>query len=462
MDSALEYIHSFPRFNGRTGIKPGLERMEAILQRLGNPHHSLRFVHVAGTNGKGSTCAYLAKMLQACGYRVGLYTSPYISQFSDRMSINGKEIDEDTLHLLVEKVKPHIEAICRTPMGEPTEFEVVTLLAILFFAREGVDMVVWETGLGGRLDATNVVHPLISVITNVALDHMHILGSTVSEIAAEKAGIIKPGVPVVTAADGEALHVIMNKAQEQKCDIYVYGTDFISHRTKYDWDGQWFTYNGLQRVWNDVSISMLGEHQCINASVALAVMEVLEAKGILSIDRQALLEALLQTRWPGRLEKIGKRPLILLDGAHNPHGAHALARSLKELLNGQRLIVVLGILEDKVVPELIEPWLSLAKSIIVTEPETPRRADAEQVMQLIKRLLENAPSLHQEEAEHAAVTTFPADIQLLIERNVSDACLHACTLAGMHDVVLVTGSLFTISEARRFLLAQWGEPVSST
>jgi dihydrofolate synthase / folylpolyglutamate synthase len=313
-------------------------------------------------------------------------------------------------------------------------------------------VIVWETGLGGRLDATNVVRPLVSVITNVSLDHMHILGSTVAEIAAEKAGIIKPGIPVVTAAEGEALEVIARRAQKQGCALYVYGRDFSIRRTEYDWEGQTFTYNGIHSVWKDVSISMLGAHQCTNAGVALAVMEVLSAQGVFSGEEQALREGLLRTQWAGRLERIGKKPTILLDGAHNPDGARALAQALRELLHGQRLIVVLGILADKVVPDVITPWLPLADEIIVTEPDTPRSADAQEVARLIERLCAEESTRDTEGFPPVAGRRASAAVPLTIERNVTRACKQACTLAGEEDVVLVTGSLYTISEARRVLL----------
>lgn len=438
MDETLEYIHSFPRFTGHSGIKPGLERMEALLERMGHPHRLLRFFHVAGTNGKGSTCAFLAGMLRACGQRVGVYTSPYLSHFSDRMSVNGREIDAKTLQTLVEEVKPHIAEVSRTKAGMPTQFEVITLLAILYFSREKVDWVVWETGLGGRLDATNVVTPQVSLITNVALDHTQILGTTIPAIAREKAGIIKQGVPVVTAAEGEALAVIQEKAQKEGSPLYVYGRDFFSQRKAGGWEGQRMVYHGLQRHRQTFSLSLLGAHQCVNASVAVAAMEVLAQQGMVPLDWEAWTRGVAQTRWPGRLELVRQTPRLLLDGAHNPHGAQALAKALQELVQGQRLIVVFGVLADKEVAGVIQPWLPLADTVIITEPDNPRRAKAEEVGQVIRRL-----------SEAEAGKGGPR--QVLVERKVERACDLALSLAQPGDVILVTGSLFTISQARIFL-----------
>ncbi|MGZ4107906.1 MAG: bifunctional folylpolyglutamate synthase/dihydrofolate synthase, partial [Tumebacillaceae bacterium] len=244
VSQAENWIHSFDRFDGRTGIKPGLERMEAMLERLGNPHQRLKFLHVAGTNGKGSTCAYLARILEAAGYRVGLYTSPYLEQFNDRMSVSGENISDTELTELVAQLRPVVEEVSTTSCGRPTEFEVVTTLSLLHYAKQQVDFVVLETGLGGRLDSTNVVTPLLSLITNVGRDHEAILGSTIEQIAAEKAGIIKPGVPILTTATGVARDVIVRRAEELGATSYEGNRDFTASRTSYSLDGQTFDWTG--------------------------------------------------------------------------------------------------------------------------------------------------------------------------------------------------------------------------
>ncbi|TCS76486.1 dihydrofolate synthase/folylpolyglutamate synthase [Effusibacillus lacus] len=424
-----EWVASFPKFDGRWGIKLGLERMEALLAKLGNPHTRLRFLHVAGTNGKGSTCAYLASIYQAAGYKVGRYTSPYLVHFYDRMSINGVDVTEEQLSGYAEMLKPHIEEIRLTEIGEPTEFEVITLLAILFFLDQEVDLVVWETGLGGRLDATNVVTPLASVITNVGLDHLVHLGPSIEAIAAEKAGIIKPGIPLFTGAVGSALEVILNKAGELGVPVRVLDKDFGFVRTHHSLSGQVFDYQSTNTELKNLEIKMLGEHQCKNATLAIGTVLHLSETGVLPVREQALRKGLLRTHWPGRLEIVHGNPLVLLDGAHNPHGTEALAAALADLFGKQKLILVIGILQDKLVPGVLEPVLPFAKTVIVTAPDTPRAASPEDVEMFVR--------------DRVQVPSFRIPC-------VSDAAAYAMNLAQTNDVVLVTGSLYTISEARRY------------
>ncbi|MFC4767892.1 bifunctional folylpolyglutamate synthase/dihydrofolate synthase [Effusibacillus consociatus] len=425
----IDWISSFPKFDGRWGIKLGLERMEALLERMGNPHHQLQFIHVAGTNGKGSTCAYLACIYQQAGYRVGRYTSPYILHFYDRMSVNGIDVTEQQLSIYAEQLKPHIEEIRFSEVGEPTEFEIVTLLAILFFIDQKVDLVVWETGLGGRLDATNVVSPLATVITNVGLDHLVHLGPTVEVIAREKAGIAKEGVPLFTGAEEPALSVILAKAQEVGAPYRVLGKEFGYSRKGYSLAGQAFDFYSTDIELHDLEISMLGEHQCKNAALAVRTVLHLSEQGVLPVEENDLRTGLKLTRWPGRLEIVRHHPLVLLDGAHNPHGAEALAAALHELLGNRKLVLVLGILQDKLVPGVIDPIVPFAHKIIVTAPNSPRAADVRDVEMFIRDRV-----------------TVP--IELI--PNVAEAVDHAIRSIGSEEVVLVTGSLYTISEARQF------------
>lgn len=430
--SATDWIHSFDRFDGRKGIKLGLERMEAMLERLGNPHRDLRFVHVAGTNGKGSTCAYLASVLERAGYRVGLYTSPYLSGFGDRMRIGGLNITDDALDALVDRVKPIIEDVSVTEHGRPTEFEVITLLAILFYAGERVDFVVWETGLGGRLDATNVVTPLLSLITNVGRDHEAILGQGLARIAAEKAGIIKSGIPVLTSAKGVALDVIERTANEQGAPCEVAGRDFTADRLTYGLEGQSFDWSGMAEHHAGLRIRMLGPHQIENAALAVAACVRLRLLGY-AISDEALRAGLESTAWPGRLEIVSQSPLTLLDGAHNPEGATALAAAVRELLPHRRLIFVIGILADKAIPDVLAPLAELADHVIVTRPDIARAAQTSDVADVVLAL---APTIPVETAE-----------------TVATALQRAAELAaGEQDSVICTGSLYMISEARALLV----------
>ena len=424
-----EWISSFPKFDGRWGIKLGLERMEYLLEQLGNPHEKLRFIHVAGTNGKGSTCAYLASIYQQAGYRVGRYTSPYIMHFFDRMSINGIDATEEQLNRYAEQLKPHIAPLAGTEIGEPTEFEVITLLAVLFFSEQQVDLVIWETGLGGRLDATNVVTPLASVITNVGLDHLLHLGPTIEAIAREKAGIVKPSVPVVTAAEEPALSVILEKAEASHAPAMILGQDFHFERIGKSLSGQVFHFFSSNIQMRDLEIAMLGEHQCANASLAVQTVLTLSAQETLPVPNDALRKGLELTRWPGRLEIVRRDPLVLLDGAHNPHGAEALAKALQELLKDQKLVLVVGILQDKLVPGVLDPILPFASRIIITAPDSPRAAKLEDV----QAFLHNRTK-----------------VPLQSVAGVATAVEHAVSIVQKQEAVLVTGSLYTISEARQY------------
>jgi len=431
MSSTLEWIHSFDRFDGRQGFKPGLERMEHMLAQLDNPHHDLRFLHVAGTNGKGSTCAYLAAMLEAAGYRVGLYTSPYLTTFYDRMVTGEETVQPEELDELAARLRPVVDATAASPFGRPTEFEVVTTLALLFYRKRRVDFVVWETGLGGRLDATNVVTPLLTLITNVGHDHKAILGDTIEQIAAEKAGILKPGVPLLTTASAPALVVLEQKAAELDVAVQVLGRDFLATRSSFGFEGQRFTWaDGAHRqVLVDLDIAMLGAHQILNASLAVAAIMALRAQGI-EIADDDLRAGLRATRWAGRLEVVGQEPLLLLDGAHNPEGAQVLHHALAELLPDRRLVFVIGILADKAIPDVLAPLVPLAAHVIVTRPDNPRAADPAAVAAVLRSL---SPELPVE-----------------VEADSAAAIARACAL--QPDAVIITGTLFLISEVRQLLV----------
>jgi dihydrofolate synthase/folylpolyglutamate synthase len=426
--SSLDWIHSFDRFDGRGGIKPGLERMVAMLDRLGRPHDLLKFLHVAGTNGKGSTCSYLANMLEAQGYRVGLYTSPYLIQFHDRMSVGGVNISDEELEDIAAQIRPVVEEVSATDAGRPTEFEVVSVISILHYARKKVDFVVWETGLGGRLDSTNVVTPLLSLITNVGYDHQAILGDTLEQIAEEKAGIIKPGVPVLTTANGTALKVIERTAEEKGSRCLQIGRDFSALRTSFCFEGQTFDWQGLGVSLNDLEIKMLGAHQIFNASLAVAACVQLREMGV-EVSEASIRQGLRKTAWPGRLEVVSRKPLTLLDGAHNPEGAAALAAALRELLPDRKVILIAGMMADKAIPEVLAPLVPLAKHLIVTRADMPRSAQVEDVAAVVRSLDPSLPMTTSASVEEA--------FRLAREQVRSEA-----------DCIVCTGSLYMISEAR--------------
>lgn len=460
---ALEWIHGIGRF----GMNPGLKRITALLERLGNPHHSLRFLHVAGTNGKGSTAVMAATILEEAGYRVGLYTSPYLVSFTNRMAVNGVEISPAELVELVSLVRPLVEDIARdTSLGQPTEFEVVTVLGFLFFARQKPDLVVLEAGLGGRLDATNVIRPGACVITNISLEHTAVLGSTIEAIAREKAGIIKAGAPAITASlDRAAVEVIAAACREKSVPLYrvlppgvekvrdfalfegnsdgsgdmCYGSTFYCNRVVTE-AGQRFSYCGINKNFDRLFIPLLGEHQCLNAATALTALEVLEAAqgvlscpgGKLSFTGDAVRRGLARVRWPGRLEVLRREPLIVLDGAHNPAAVRLLARALPEHFPGRRLVLVLGILADKDRSAMLADLLPLADRVVATESSIPRACPAEKLAEDIRRL-------------------FSAPHRVTFHKSVGPALEEALQLASPEDLILVTGSLYTVSEARSYL-----------
>jgi dihydrofolate synthase/folylpolyglutamate synthase len=342
---AREWIEGLVPF----GIRPGMERIQKLMAAFGHPERRLKFIHVAGTNGKGSVCAYLTSVLIRCGYGVGTYTSPYITKFTNRFQYNGQDIPEETLLRLTNELKPHVEAIAASELGSPSMFEVSTALAILYFATvEYPDYVVWETGLGGRLDVTNIVTPIVSVITNIGHDHMDILGDTIEAVTREKAGIIKPGVPVVTAAtQPEAIEIIAETARERKSALYRLGEQFRETALPSSDQEQTFRFEGLFRTIEPLTITLSGAHQRTNAAVAVMTLEVLRQYYALILEDEDLREGLRKAAWPGRLEMVQQSPRLLLDGAHNPEGAETLAAALRETYRYDRLHLMAGMLSNK-------------------------------------------------------------------------------------------------------------------
>ncbi|MBT9139555.1 MAG: Folylpolyglutamate synthase [Dehalococcoidia bacterium] len=425
---ALAWIHSLYRF----GMNPGLERIKALLQRLGDPQKRLRCIHIAGTNGKGSTAAFLASMLEAEGKRVALYTSPYLEAFTNRMAINGADIGRERLAALATEVRLQVEVIARTGVGQPTEFEVVTALAFLYFAKEQPDWVVVEVGLGGRLDATNVIEPVVCAITNIGLEHTQILGDTIEEIAYEKAGIIMPGTPIVTAAAAlPALSVFRRIARERGARLYEMDGELRYTLGGATLDGQTFDYHSPWRELKSLQIAMLGQHQVRNAALALAARELMPE----SFNEAAVRRGLAATCWPGRLEVFSRNPMVLVDGAHNPDGIRALCQSLPGILGGKKMRLVVGILGDKAVDEILAEIVPLASAgLIVTKPDNLRAAEPMMVAENARRYLLPGVSVTVAETVTAAVGKGLANLK-------------------EDEALCVVGSLYTISEARETLKA---------
>lgn len=415
------------------GVKFGLSNTVRLMDLLGGPHRRFRSVHVAGTNGKGSTSAILASVLQAAGYRVGLYTSPHLVDFTERIRINGVPIAEGTVVGLAESIRT---GAAGTGELSPTFFEVTTAIAFGYFAEQKIDIAVVETGMGGRLDATNVITPLVSVITNIDLEHTEFLGTTLEQIAAEKAGIIKPGVPVVTGvAQPEAWSVILAEANRQGARCYRMPADFGPEEIA-GGAAPVFRYRGIAAEYAGLRITMRGSHQFGNASLALAAAECLGRQGMV-LSEPAIRTGLERARWEGRLEQVAERPDIVLDGAHNPASAAVLAEALTDIRKAyRRLILVVGILKDKDHQGILDRLLPLADQVIVTRPRYQRATAVEELAGEVRRAHRDV---------RAAGT-------------VADAIELARAGAGAEDLIIVTGSLYTVGDARAVLCGARPDP----
>lgn len=411
------------------GIKLALSNSLTLMALMGDPHRKFRSVHVAGTNGKGSTSSFIAGMLRAAGYRVGLYTSPHLVSFCERIRINNALITEAKVVELAARVrdasqKPAVHD--GTAALNSTFFEVTTAMAFTYFAEEGVDFAVIEVGMGGRLDSTNVVTPLVSVITNIELEHTEFLGTTLTLIAGEKAGIIKPGIPVVTGAvQQEVITVFEQKAAAQKATVYRLSKDFmpthIASRRE-----QVFDYRGIKASYEKVRINMLGRHQVDNACLALATIECLRNVGI-AVDEAAARSGLEQTRWEGRLELVARAPDVYLDGAHNPSAAKKLATTVREMKPAyQRIVLIIGILGDKDYQGIISALVPLADHVVVTKPRYSRAMDVRALASEIRAL-------------HGSVDS---------AETVAEAIAKARAVSSLDDLVLITGSLYVVGDAR--------------
>lgn len=418
-EEALAYIHSTLRF----GSKPGLSRIRALLDGLGNPQDSLRFVHVAGTNGKGSTCAAVYAALRQAGLRAGLYISPYIEDFRERIQCGGQMISQEELADGVARIRPLAEAMT----DHPTEFELITALAFWYFRRAGCDAVVLEVGLGGRFDATNVIQtPLVSVITSISYDHTEILGDTLAKIAFEKCGIIKPdGVTVTSPGQtAEAFGVIEQTCAERRNPLRVPRMERVRILEE-SLRGTRLLYGGVP-----LTVSLCGRHQIANFLTAYEVLHVLREKGFALTDA-AIADGLAAARFPARMELLHDAPCVLLDGAHNPAGTAALAETVRRLLPGRRLAVVMGMLADKDWAAGIAAIAPLAHRFIAVRPDSPRALDPAKTAQAASRYCPDV----------TAYASYPP------------ALADALRFAGSGGAVLICGSLYLAGPMRRLARA---------
>ena len=428
----IDRIHEFNRF----GMVLGLDRMEELLRRLGNPQDDLKVIHVAGTNGKGSVSKYLEEGLSACGYKMGLYTSPYIETFNERIRYDGADISDEDLEYYGQKVVSAAEAMVADGLDSPTEFEVVTAIAFLYFAGRQADITILEVGLGGIGDSTNVVKsPLASVITSISYDHMAQLGSSLAEIAVNKAGIIKTGCPVIAnVPQRDAAKIIARKAYAMGSRLYdISGIRAaVSDETPFS---QKVSMELYEKSYSDVEISMVGRHQAENLKTALATLEILRKSGAVKLDREALYEGLKRARQPGRFEVISEDPLVIIDGAHNEAGAQALQETMAQHFAGKKILLVAGILADKEIDSIVKFLTKITDHIIVTEPDNPRKLAAEKLAEHV--------------AEFGAAAEVVSDVEAAVHR--------AKELADDYDVILFAGSLYLIGDVRRLWRNERGE-----
>ena len=421
------------------GIRPGLERMRLLMERFDHPQRRLKFIHVAGTNGKGSVCAYLTNVLRQCGYDTGTFTSPYLTHYSNRLQYNGEDIPDETLLLLANRLKPVCDELAQTEWGPPTMFEITTALALLYYATVAYpDYVVWETGLGGRLDVTNIVAPVISIITNVGHDHMDLLGPTLADIAREKAGIIKPGVPVVTTeTKPEILAILQEKASSGQSTLYRLEEQFHYETLTVAQDEQTLNFTSPFRQYSELTITLNGAHQRMNAAAAIMALEVLRVYDALILDEENLIAGLRRTEWPGRLEMIVREPRILLDGAHNPEGMETLAAALRDIYTYGRLHVMVAMMPNKNHEQSLRHILPMVDTLIVTEPDFHKKMKADDLAAVAGRLQQSGSG--------------PREI--IVEPDWRRGLDLLRGMAGGDQVLsVVTGTLYLIADVRTWLL----------
>lgn len=422
---ALEWIHA----RLRMGIKPGLKRMEWMMDRLGHPENKIKSVHVGGTNGKGSTVTFLRSILQAAGYKVGTFTSPYIEQFNERISVNGKPISDEEILELANIIRPLADELEQTDLGGPSEFEVITAMAFCYFAHHPeIDIVIYEVGLGGRLDSTNIIYPLASIITNIGLDHTKILGDTHEEIAFEKAGIIKEGTPIFTAVQHPgALKVIEKQAENRHAPIQRLTHEFSIYSHESLPKGELFSLKTSVHDYESLEICMIGKHQTENASLSVIAAEYLQQEGSFAITEEAIRRGLKLAYWPGRFEILSEKPFVVMDGAHNDEGIATLVHELTTRYSDREIHIVFAALRDKKLDKMVPQLDQVADQITFVSFDYPRAASAQD-------LFDFSQSQNKQKMD---------DWQTCLRQEVSNI--------KPDSLLVVTGSLYFISEAKPYL-----------
>ncbi len=420
---AVDKIEEFAKF----GSILGLERMTALMERLGNPQNGLKYIHVAGTNGKGSVCRYIYEALQANGYKVGIYTSPFLEVFNERIEFNGEMISDEDLAEITETVLAEVDKMVGEGEDSPTEFEVITAIAFVYFAKKKADFVILEVGLGGRGDSTNIIKdPLMTIITSISLDHTDRLGKTLSAIAGEKAGIIKEGCPLVTSVKAkEALETIARKAYEKGAVLHD-SCRFKYGNVRKTLEGTTFDTVIDGTDYSDVTVCMPGDHQIENVMAALTALEILRKKGEIKVERSRLYAGIKKARQIGRFEIMEKDPYVILDGAHNEDGTRALRETMENFFSGKKILMGCGMLKDKDTTAILDNFTAFAGDFIITEPDNPRKLATEDLKDLLEK-----------RGRKCLLAGTPAEI-----------CEYAKAHKNEYDAVIFAGSLYLIGEIR--------------
>ncbi|MDD4875737.1 MAG: bifunctional folylpolyglutamate synthase/dihydrofolate synthase [Dehalococcoidales bacterium] len=425
----LDYISSYTDYEKKpmphAAANYDLRRMDELLARLGNPHLQAKSIHIAGTKGKGSIAAMVAAVLSASGYTTGLYTSPHLHTLRERIKVDGKLISEDELTTLVQKVKPEVEAVNRkATYGKLTTFELLTALGFTYFGQKRVDFQVLEVGLGGTFDATNVITPEVCVISNISLDHTAILGNTLTEIAGEKTGIIKPGCVVVTAPQSDdALQVIEKVCLEKGVPLVRVGKDVLGRITGFNWERQQLQVKGKLDNY-ELNVPLLGSYQLDNVLAAIATLEVLAEKGF-NVAKDNIIQGLVQVKWPGRFQILNLHPIVMVDGAHNPESARKLRQSLEQYFDFNQAILIIGASSDKDIAGIISELISLFNKVIITRSIHPRAMATAKIKAEIKKY----------------------GVPVQETSDISAALPLALDQAGEKDLICITGSLFVVAGA---------------
>lgn len=441
-EEARSYITNTAKF----GSKLGLDRTEKLLEFLGNPHKKLKCIHIAGTNGKGSTSAMVSKILVEAGYKVGSYISPFIEEFEERIQINNKNISKSDLSDIITEVSKAVTKVVELGYINPTEFEIITCASFLYFYKNNIDYAVIEVGLGGRLDSTNVITPILSIIMSISLDHTLILGDTIGKIAYEKAGIIKSGIPVVVyPQQKESYEVIEKTCGEKKCELIkvpeesvVYlGKENLHHIIIASMEGEIPRSHKsitqkikVSTLNNDyiIELALLGKHQLLNCSVAVHAIEALIGLGII-ISKDSIINGLRNVEWPARLEVMNERPLVVIDGAHNIDGIKKLTESIDMYFNYDKIILVLGILSDKQVEEMIKTIVPKVSRVITVTPHSERAELAEELKVQVEKYTTKCEAIEDYTLAYRKALSYCSD----------------------RDLLLVSGSLYMVGDMRKII-----------